>query len=82
MEMRKFWFGKYKGELISTICGLDRSYVEWCLKNVKGFKLTEDEKIFYARPSVARCPYDDYDEGSVWDEFDREMTFDMMNDFD
>ena len=85
MEQRKFWFGKYKGRTIESICDLDLSYIDWCLRNVKGFTLTDEEKISYNashyRSSLIRCPYD-YDEGGVWDEFSEEMTFNMMNDFD
>lgn len=79
---RTFWFGKYKGERILTICENDKSYISWCLANVKGFSLTEEEKLCY---NQSRCalnhPSYDY-ERSIWEEFDDEMTWGMMNDFD
>ena len=81
---RTFWFGKYKGEQILTICKNNKSYISWCLANVKGFSLTEEERLCY---NQSRCflsrPHYDYDyERSIWDEFDDEMTGNMMNDFD
>lgn len=79
--MRTFWFGKYKGMNIVTICKNDKSYIRWCLDNVKNFSLTDEETEAYKTPSRRFVP--DYDnEGSVWDDFDNEMTYNMMMDFD
>ncbi len=41
-EMR---FGKYKGMRILDVIDKDASYIVWCIKNVKGFKL--DEKLVH-----------------------------------
>ena len=82
MEKRKFWFGKHKGEYIVDICICEPSYVEWCLSNVNGFKLNAEEKGHLRSAHTSpRYPYYD-NEGSVWDEFDREMTYDMMHNLD
>ena len=82
MANRKFWFGKHKGKDIISICIYEPSYVEWCLSNVKNFKLNEEEqKYLQTAHKTYRCSYDD-NEGSVWDEFDREMTYDMMHNLD
>ena len=84
METRKFWFGKYKGQNIIDICKNDRSYVRWCIDNVKNFSLNKEEDVEYrlsAPKRVISHDYEDY-EGSVWEEFDDEMTYDMMMNFD
>lgn len=81
MELRKFWFGKYKGQNIIDICKTNANYITWCLENVKGFKLNHDEEIDYESSLRISWPHHD-NEGSVWEEFDREMTYDMMMDFD
>ena len=39
----RFSFGKYKGIKILNVCVDDWSYIDWCLDNVKGFSLTEQE---------------------------------------
>ena len=62
MEKRKFWFGKYKGQNIIDVCKTDRSYIKWCVGNVKNFALNADEKIEY----------------QLSEDFDNEMTYDMM----
>lgn len=62
MENRKFWFGKYKGQNIIDVCKTDRSYIKWCVGNVKNFALNADEKIEY----------------QLSEDFDNEMTYDMM----
>ena len=82
MEARKFWFGKYKGQSIIDICKSDRSYVRWCIDNVKNFSLNKDEEVEYRLSApIRRVNSYDY-EGSVWEEFDDEMTYDMMMNFD
>ena len=45
MELGKFdkiKFGKYKGEAISTIMVNEPSYLDWCCKNIEGFKLNPE----------------------------------------
>ena len=73
--MRKFWFGKYKGQYIIDVCKSNYDYITWCILNVKGFSLNTEERAEYEL-SATRHLYDDDDE------FNREMTYDMMNDFD
>lgn len=81
METRKFWFGKYKGQNIIDICKSDRSYVRWCIDNVKNFSLNKEEDVEYRLSAPKRVISHDY-EGSVWEEFDDEMTYDMMMNLD
>ena len=71
---RKFWFGKYKGETIISVCRRNKSYICWCLLNVKGFNLTPLEELAYQE--VEDAPI-----GSIYNEFNREMTYDMMMNF-
>lgn len=66
MEKRKFWFGKYKGQNIIDVCKTDRSYIKWRVGNVKNFALNADEKIEY----------------QLSEDFDNEMTYDMMMNLD
>ena len=73
---RKFWFGKYKGEPIINICKLDKNYIKWCLNNIEGFKLTTFEEGFFFTPEEPS------NFGCVYEEFDREATYDMMMNFD
>lgn len=53
--MRKAWFGIHKGEYILELIA-DRSiffaddglqYIQWCLKNLSWFKLSNEEQKFY-----------------------------------
>jgi DNA polymerase III epsilon subunit-like protein len=37
-------FGKYKGEIFSEVVKKDKNYLQWCLENVSGLKLTENAK--------------------------------------
>jgi hypothetical protein len=37
-------FGKYKGEIFSDVIKKDKNYLQWCLENVTGLKLTENAK--------------------------------------
>ena len=54
---RKFWFGKHKGKYILEIIHKWGHYIEWCQKNVKDFKLNDEESEYYKR----RCKeYLDY----------------------
>lgn len=46
-EGRKFTFGKHKGEFILEIIRKQPWYVEWLLKNVDRFKLSQEELLFY-----------------------------------
>ena len=82
MENRKFWFGKHKGEYVNSVCATDPKYVDWCVSNVKGFKLTEEERRIRANTGRRYSYNYDYNEGSVWEEFDNEMTSIMMHNLD
>jgi hypothetical protein len=42
-----FTFGKYRGTTIAEVIEDDISYVGWCLKNVKDFKLDKKASKFY-----------------------------------
>lgn len=44
---RHFKIGKYKNQEVKRICYLCPSYIEWCLKNWDGFKLTKHEHWDY-----------------------------------
>lgn len=44
---RYFKIGKYKNQEVKRICYLYPSYIEWCLKNWEGFKLTKYEHWDY-----------------------------------
>ena len=79
--MRTFWFGKYKDRNVADICKSDKSYIRWCLDNVKGFSLTDEETEAYKTTSRRLVHHYD-NEGSVWDDFDDEMTYGMMMDLD
>lgn len=41
-----FKIGKYKNQEVKRICYLCPSYIEWCLKNWDGFKLTKHEHTY------------------------------------
>ena len=47
MENRVFQFGKYKGEDIKYVILTDVSYVAWCLANIPGFILSDEEWELY-----------------------------------
>lgn len=51
------------------------------IKNVKNFTLNADEKIEYQLSAPKLVVSHDY-EGSVWEDFDNEMTYDMMMNLD
>jgi hypothetical protein len=40
-------FGQYEGEYVQDVIRLDPGYITWCLKNVKGFKLTRETEERY-----------------------------------
>lgn len=44
---RFFKIGKYKDQEVKRICYCFPSYIEWCLKNWEGFKLTKHEHWDY-----------------------------------
>lgn len=44
---RIFKIGKYKGQEVKKICYCNPSYIDWCLKNWEGFKLTKHEHWDY-----------------------------------
>lgn len=79
--IRKFWFGKYKGQNIIDICVTDHTYITWCLRNVMGFSLNKEEEAKY----ILSKPYErniGHNERSVWEDFDEEMTYGMMMNLD
>ncbi len=39
----KFWFGKYKNEIIEDIVYDKPSYVKWCLESIENFDLDSDD---------------------------------------
>ena len=44
----KFFFGKYKGELLSDILDVDEDYIKWCLENFDGFYVTPEASFAIA----------------------------------
>lgn len=40
----EFPFGKYKGIVFSDVVKKDKRYLNWCLENVNGLKLTDEAK--------------------------------------
>jgi hypothetical protein len=42
-----FPFGKYAGETAGVVKRIDPSYIEWCIKNINGFTLTNQFAIDY-----------------------------------
>ena len=55
--IRKFTFGKYKGEPILKVIAEHIGYIMWCFENVRGFKLTPDEQKFYDWQAIAIKKY-------------------------
>lgn len=43
-DLRIFTFGKYKYKPYLEVIKSDPEYVNWCLKNIKDFSLTADER--------------------------------------
>lgn len=43
-DLRIFTFGKYKYKPYLEVIKSDPKYVKWCLKNIKDFSLTTDER--------------------------------------
>lgn len=39
--LERFYFGKYKGKTLSYVLNIDPKYIEWCIDNIKEFKLTK-----------------------------------------
>ncbi len=39
----KFWFGKYKNEIIEDYVYDEPSYIKWCLESVENFDLNDDD---------------------------------------
>ena len=50
---RKITFGKYKGEKIMKLIMTHIGYIMWCLKNVRGFHLTNEEQIVYDAMAIS-----------------------------
>ena len=44
---RFFKIGKYKGQEVKKICYQNPNYIDWCLQNWDGFKLTKYEHFDY-----------------------------------
>lgn len=55
--IRKFTFGKYKGEPILKVIAEHIGYVMWCFENVRGFGLNPDEQKFYDWQAIAIKKY-------------------------
>lgn len=55
--IRKFTFGKYKGQPIFKVITEHIGYIMWCFENVKGFKLTPDEQKLYDWQAIAIKKY-------------------------
>jgi len=56
-EDRVFQFGKYKGQPIKKVILEHIGYVIWCLDNVDGFKLTDEEQAVYDALAIANVKY-------------------------
>lgn len=56
-EERVFQFGKYKGQPIKKVILKHMGYVIWCLDNVDGFKLTDEEQAVYDALAIANVKY-------------------------
>ena len=50
---RRITFGKYKGEYIIKLIMTHIGYIMWCLKNVRGFRLTNEEQIVYDAMAIS-----------------------------
>ena len=50
---RTITFGKYKGKAIKELILTHLGYIMWCLSNMAGFKLTEDEQQLYDMMAIA-----------------------------
>jgi hypothetical protein len=44
---RLFKIGKYKDQEVKKICYMNPNYIDWCLTNWDGFKLTKNEHFDY-----------------------------------
>lgn len=40
-----FPFGKYQGETVASVKRIDLSYLDWCQKNISGFKMPERQAV-------------------------------------
>lgn len=58
MNIRKFTFGKYKGQYVLYIIATHIGYVMWCLENIQWFNLNEEEQMFYDWQAIAIKKYD------------------------
>jgi hypothetical protein len=55
---RIFKIGKYKGQEVKKICYQNPNYIDWCLKNWEGFKLTKMEHFDYIQGLTHRLERD------------------------
>ena len=58
MVLRVFKIGKYKGQEVKKICYQNPNYIDWCLENWKGFKLTKNEHFDYIQGLKSRLERD------------------------
>lgn len=77
-EEQFFTFGKYKGcDVKSKICE-DFNYVNWCVNNVKFFKLSkENAELFYKQADRNR----DFNRSNKKLVVDRDIDFQEMGDY-
>ena len=50
-------FGKYKGTPVKQLILEHIGYIYWCLSNLKGFKLNNDEQVLYDALAIANIKY-------------------------
>ncbi len=61
-----FTFGKYKGQRITEVIDNNPEYIEWCIREVKNFKL--DEKLQEHYELMLDAFYDTFPEiGAFYD---------------
>lgn len=45
----EFASGKYKGHTVQEVIEIDRSYITWCMENLKGWELDNEAYEYYMR---------------------------------
>lgn len=43
LKKRRFGFGKYNGQIVTEVIQCDPDYVNWVVRNIPAFKLTNEE---------------------------------------
>lgn len=56
-KLRRFTFGKYKGEYILYIIATHIGYIMWCFDNIKNFKLNDIEQKYYDWTAIGIMKY-------------------------